>query len=115
MKAINRLEPMMRFRYTCLLVLTIAAHPALAASNYPVVTLKKGSLICYQRDDWLAITSAIIDSNTAAMRALLSSGKCQITPAKTKVSYLDPFLKGSALIQMPSGRTAYAVEADVVQ
>lgn len=77
------------------------------------VTLKKDALICYERDNWEAMVSAIMDQNLAEMRGLLSSGKCQQTARKTPVSYLDPVRGKAALIQMPSGRPAYTFAADI--
>lgn len=77
------------------------------------VTLKKGSLICYDRGDWESMVSAIMDQNLAEMRGLLSSGKCQQTVKQSRVSYLDPVRGKAALIQMPSGRAAYVFAVDI--
>ena len=78
-----------------------------------IVHLKKNTLLCYERDDWLAMSAGIQDGNLPAMRVLMESGRCMQTSHAEKVSYLDPFLNNAALIQMPSGRTAFVFEADI--
>lgn len=78
-----------------------------------IVQLKKKSLLCYERDDWLAMIASIQDSNLQRMRVLMEDGKCLQTSGVERVSFLNPFLTGSALIQMPSGRPAYILQADI--
>lgn len=78
-----------------------------------IIHLKKNTLLCYERDDWLAMSAGIQDGNLPAMRVLMESGRCMQTSHAEKASYLDPFLNNAALIQMPSGRTAFVFEADI--
>lgn len=77
------------------------------------VTIKKDALICYERIDWEAMTSAIADTNLQVMRSLLELGKCQKSVRPMKAAYLDPVSGNAALVQMPSGRTAFVFEVDI--
>ena len=89
--------------------------PNIELSAPVVVTLKKGALICYERVDWEAMKAGSIDSNLAVMLRLIDSGQCQRTFSPMRVTYLDPTGPHAALIQMPSGRTAFAFEVDIRQ
>lgn len=87
------------------------AIPVAIASTQ--VSIKKGALICYERADWEGMVAAITDTNVQAMRALLESGKCQKSLKQMTATYLDPARGNAALIQMPSGRTAFVFDVDI--
>jgi hypothetical protein len=93
------------------LALALAALSVSALST--AATIKKQALICYDREAWEAMKAAIADSNYQEMRTWLASGKCQQTTKAMKVDYLDPVQRNAALVQMPSGRTAYVFTVDL--
>lgn len=87
--------------------------PIEARAQPKPVTIRDGALICYQWEDWEAMSSGILDNNLAAMRTLLESGKCQQTRGAMSVLYLDPVRGKTALVQMPSGKSAFVFDADI--
>lgn len=90
-----------------------AISPIEARPQPKPAMIKDDALICYQREDWEAMSAGILDKNSAAMRTVLESGKCQQTKGVMSVLYLDPVSGNAALVQMPSGRTAFVFEVDI--
>lgn len=80
-----------------------------ALADYPIVTLNSESVICFKRADIDALSDEFADGNNSGVMRLFESGKCVVIRKDTRVSYLDPAKDGEyALIQLPSGRTAFA-------
>jgi hypothetical protein len=75
------------------------------------MTLKSDSIICFSGGDWRDMKAAAIDQDEAGMQRLISSGACRLVNQSMRVSYLDPAAGGGALIQLPSGKTAYTADA----
>jgi len=91
-------------------VLAVTSLPA-SAGSYPQMTLKSDSIICFSGGDWRDMKAAAIDQDEAGMQRLISSGACRVVNQSMRVSYLDPAAGGGALIQLPSGETAYTADA----
>ncbi|WP_041756729.1 hypothetical protein [Stutzerimonas stutzeri] len=100
---------MRRFAFA-LSLLAVSASPVFGAS-YPQMTLKSDSIICFSGGDWRDMKAAAIDQDEAGMQRLISSGACRLVNQSMRVSYLDPAAGGGALIQLPSGKTAYTADA----
>lgn len=79
------------------------------------VTLKKGGLICFTREDWESMRTSIQDQNLQQIRILVDSARCQRAISQTTVSFLDPVSGGTSMIQMPSGRVAFVFNQDISQ
>lgn len=92
------------------------SSPAIEERPQPqAVNIRAGALICYQMEDWQAMSASILDNNLAVMRTLLESGKCQQAKGVMRVLYLDSVRGKSALVQMPSGKPAFVFEVDVIR
>ncbi|RRW45077.1 hypothetical protein EGJ52_08640 [Pseudomonas luteola] len=83
------------------------ASQANAGETYPQKTLVKGSVFCFERSDWDEMIAATFDDDADAAGRLVIEGKCRQLKKPMRVSYLDPSAGGGALIQLPSGKTAY--------
>ena len=80
---------------------------AAVADTYPQRTLIAGSMVCFKAGDWREMVEASLDQDEAEAERLISSGKCRAFASSTKVSFIEPDRSGkSALIQLPSGKTA---------
>jgi hypothetical protein len=93
-------------RLLCLLPL-IASVSAMA-DTYPKRTLVAGSMVCYKAGDWRDMVEASLDQDEDEATRLVESGKCRTISTATKVSFIEGPKDGdkSALIQLPSGKTA---------
>lgn len=96
-----------------LFIFLLGACTISLAFSAPFVIIKKDALICYERSDWESMVSAMMDTNLQVMRSLVESGKCQRSVKQMKATYLDPIRGSAALVQMPSGRTAFVFEIDI--
>lgn len=94
-------------RLLCLLPMIASA--AAMADTYPKKTLVAGSMACYKAGDWKDMVEASLDQDEGAAERLIGTGKCRTISSSTKVSYIEDakFIGDSALIQLPSGKTAF--------
>ncbi len=100
----------MKLSASLLCLLPLLASSAFA-SDYPQKTLKPNSVICYDFSDWREMLAAYTDDDDASAERLVSSGACRFVTKATRVSYLDPAAGDiGALIQLPSGKTAYTAD-----
>lgn len=91
-------------RLLCLLPLIASTA---IAETYPKRTLAAGSMACYKAGDWRELVEASLDQDEDTASRLIASGKCRTFSSSTKVSFIEPDSSGmSALIQLPSGKTA---------
>ena len=91
-------------RLLCLLPLLASGA---MADTYPKRTLIAGSMVCFKAGDWSDMVEASIDQDGDAATRLVDSGKCRVVSNATKVSFIETDSSGkSALIQLPSGKTA---------
>lgn len=91
-------------RLLCLLPLLASAA---VAETYPQRTLIAGSMVCFKAGDWGDMVEASIDQDEDGAERLISAGKCRTISSSTKVSFIETDSSGkSALIQLPSGKTA---------
>ncbi|PMY44723.1 hypothetical protein DMW99_27205 [Pseudomonas chlororaphis] len=91
-------------RLLCLLPLVTSMA---MADTYPKRTLIGGSMACYKAGDWRELVEASLDQDEDTASRLIASGKCRAFSSPTKVSFIEPDSSGkSALIQLPSGKTA---------
>lgn len=96
-------------RMLCLLpLITFAA----VAETYPKKTLVAGSMVCFKIGDWRDMVEASLDQDEGAAERLISSGKCRTVSNATKVGYVEAvkFIGDSALVQLPSGKTAFTAD-----
>ncbi|TDK53620.1 hypothetical protein [Pseudomonas moraviensis] len=93
-------------RLLCLLPMISSA--AAMADTYPKRTLVAGSMVCYKAGDWTKMVEASLDQDEDEAERLIGSGKCRTISIATKVSFIEGPKDGdkSALIQLPSGKTA---------
>lgn len=93
-------------RLLCLLPLIASA--AAMADTYPKRTLIAGSMVCFKAGDWSDMVEASLDQDEEAATRLVESGKCRTISTATKVNFIEGAKDGdkSALIQLPSGKTA---------
>jgi hypothetical protein len=93
-------------RLLCLLPMISSA--AAMADTYPKRTLVAGSMVCYKAGDWTKMVEASLDQDEDEAERLIGSGKCRTISTATKVSFIEGPKDGdkSALIQLPSGKTA---------
>lgn len=93
-------------RLLCLLPLIASAA---MADTYPKRTLVAGSMACYKAGDWREMVEASLDQDEDAASSLIVSGKCRTISNATKVSFIEDAkaIGDSALIQLPSGKTAF--------
>ncbi|MBD8604848.1 hypothetical protein IFT80_19595 [Pseudomonas sp. CFBP 8771] len=88
----------------CLLSLTASAA---IADTYPKKTLVGGSMACYKLGDWRDLVAASLDQDEDGAAHLVASGKCRTFSTATRVGFIETDASGaSALIQLPSGKTA---------
>lgn len=78
------------------------------ADTYPKRTLVAGSMVCYKAGDWTKMVEASLDQDEDEAGRLIESGKCRTISTATKVNFIEGPKDGdkSALIQLPSGKTA---------
>ena len=71
-------------------------------------TLVAGSMVCYKAGDWTKMVEASLDQDEDEAERLIDSGKCRTISTATKVNFIEGAKDGdkSALIQLPSGKTA---------
>lgn len=93
-------------RMLCLLPLIASTA---MAETYPKRTLAAGSMACYKAGDWRELVEASLDQDESAAERLIGTGKCRTISNATKVNYIEEakFIGDSALIQLPSGKTAF--------
>lgn len=93
-------------RLLCLL--SLFASAAAMADTYPKRTLVAGSMVCYKAGDWTKMVEASLDQDEDEAERLIGSGKCRTISTATKVNFIEGPKNGdkSALIQLPSGKTA---------
>ncbi|MGE7816538.1 hypothetical protein ACQKMW_24420 [Pseudomonas sivasensis] len=93
-------------RLLCLLPLFASA--AAMADTYPKRTLAAGSMVCFKAGDWTKLVEASLDQDEDEAERLIGSGKCRTLSTATKVNFIEGPKNGdkSALIQLPSGKTA---------
>ncbi|AZF16927.1 hypothetical protein [Pseudomonas sp. R3-18-08] len=93
-------------RLLCLL--SLLASTAAVADTYPKRTLVAGSMVCYKAGDWTKMVEASLDQDEDEAERLIGSGKCRTISTATKVKFIEGPKDGdkSALIQLPSGKTA---------
>lgn len=96
-------------RMLCLLPLIASAA---MAETYPKKTLVAGSMVCFKGGDWRDMVEASLDQDEDAAERLIGSGKCRTISNGTKVNYIEAakFIGDSALIQLPSGKTAFTAD-----
>ncbi len=85
----------------------LSTIPNASAEEYRQVTLVTDTILCFARGDWDKIVAASIDEDADQAQRLLDDGKCRMLDKPMRVSYLDPASGGNALVQLPSGKTAY--------
>lgn len=77
------------------------------ADTYPKKTLVGGSMACYKLGDWRDLVAASLDQDEDGAAHLVASGKCRTFSTATRVGFIETDASGaSALIQLPSGKTA---------
>ncbi|MBK3446258.1 hypothetical protein [Pseudomonas lactis] len=93
-------------RLLCLLPMISSA--AAMADTYPKRILVAGSMVCYKAGDWTRMIEASLDQDEDEAERLIGSGKCRTIGTATKVNFIEGPKDGgkSALIQLPSGKTA---------
>jgi hypothetical protein len=64
-------------------------------------------MVCFKAGDWTDLVEASIDQDQDAASRLIESGKCRVISNATKVNFIEAGAADkSALIQLPSGKTA---------
>ena len=98
-------------KLAALCLMTLAVLPTVALAD-KTMSLRANSVICFSFGDWKEIIAASQDGDEDAAGRLVESGACRIVSKTTQVTYLDPAAgKMGALIQLPSGKTAYTSDA----
>lgn len=96
---------------SAILLLAFATLPVTAFADR-AMSLKPNSVLCFSYGDWKEVLAASKDGDEDAASRLVESGACRIVSKVTQVIYLDPAAGNiGALIQLPSGKTAYTANA----
>ena len=76
--------------------------------HLPSANTEGCSMVCYKAGDWTKMVEASLDQDEDEAERLIGSGKCRAISTATKVNFIEGSKDGdkSALIQLPSGKTA---------